>query len=51
MQTVECGRHGQQQETFVCQADWEWTQRAIAHAHIQILCGACYDEARTLNGF
>ena len=89
MQTVECTRHGRQQETFVCQhvvqtlrdrrprgffwpgesedprpdawcsecnqilkaAEWEWTERAIGHAHIQVLCGSCYDEAKALNGF
>ena len=32
-------------------AGWEWSEPAIEHAHIQILCGACYDEAKALNGF
>jgi hypothetical protein len=88
MLTVECVRHGPQQETFVCQhivhtlADgqprgffwstaardnprpnaWctecnrtlelagDWTAEAEQKAGVTLLCGACYDEAKQLNG-
>ena len=89
MTSVQCDRHGEQQETFVCQhvvetlrdrvprgffwsstpdnprgdawcsacnavldaAGGAWNEEAEAAAHIQILCGVCYDEAKRLNGF
>ena len=89
MPTVECERHGEQQETFVCQHivqslvdgrgrgffwstatsenqrpdAWcsecnhtlelagEWTPEAERKAGVKLLCGACYDEVKRLNGF
>ena len=43
---ARCGECNQMLEA----AGWEWSEPAIEHAHIQILCAACYDEAKALNG-
>jgi hypothetical protein len=85
--SVECGQHGNQDQTFVCQhivqglrervpnGFWwakdssnprpdawctacnevvaatggEWTQDAETFAGVKLLCGLCYDIAKTMN--
>ncbi len=31
--------------------NWEWTEEVLETAQVTLLCGACYDEAKSLNGF
>ena len=88
-ETINCGEHGKQQTTFVCQhlknslktrerigffwaggkrgdawcsqceevrireggESGDWNELSEAHAQISILCGACYDRVRNLQGF
>jgi hypothetical protein len=33
------------------QGGWEWTRETEQAAGVRLLCGACYDEAKALNGF
>jgi hypothetical protein len=33
------------------EAGWEWTREAEEFAHVKLLCGRCYDDAKCLNGF
>ena len=88
MPTVECGTHGTQQQTWVCQhiaqgmierqrvgfcwsienpsnprpdawcsacnerveaTDGEWVGEAADHAQPKVLCGACYDVAKSFH--
>ena len=87
MNTTNCSKHGEQQETFVCQhivqglhervaygfwwaensdnprpdawctmcndlvkkSHGEWTDQILEISQVQLLCGACYDEAKSIN--